>query len=122
MKYYLIADAGNISLISEKIIQKYGKRESDDRLFKIVELKKGSKYELKIPNSWMGPLKEIFIPEETGNYYLGDACYFIDNWKTFLKDTDCMRNPIENSVVLKTGGDGDFSVHLVKKQLNSKKS
>lgn len=77
MKYELGADAGNISLISEDLVYKYGLRNDCSDLFTTVDLKAGQNVQIKINQSWNGTVSEIFVPEKTQKYYLGDCCYFI---------------------------------------------
>lgn len=108
----LSVDAGNISLISKSFAEKYGIKEEDSDLFVVVEDVSGT-IRASIEESYEGEVNCIaFTDKKNETYYVGDACYIIQNWDLFLQDTDNMNNMPEDCDVMFTGGDGFFSVTI----------
>lgn len=114
METRLSSDAGNISVISHDLAVKYGG-------IKKVNLKNGLFVEVRatcdvltvrVEDTWNGDVEKDITSEDGELYYVGDACYIINDaqWDQFLKDTIYMEKMPKGSACLNTGGDGSFKV------------
>jgi hypothetical protein len=114
--YNLPVDAGNISIISEELVNKYGglRKDSDADIYKVLEVNEGQTISVNIKDTWIGKVSTKVSVNKPGKYYLGDACYFmnLDKWGEFLNDTDCMNKMPKGNACMNTGGDGLFKVSV----------
>ena len=110
--FSLSVDAGNNSILSKSFAKKYGIRKKNDKLF--VTLTDVNGYtKLTVEDTYNGELDCVVSPEKDDEtYYVGDACYIIEKWDLFLKDTDNLTKLPNCSACVDTGGDGFFLVRI----------
>lgn len=107
----LPVDAGNISIISQTLLNKYGLRDNaNSDQYHRIQAKKNDCITVLVKGTWVGKVDDSVIVSKGETYYIGDACYFIKDWSRFLEDTNFMEDMPEGNASMSTGGDGEFEV------------
>jgi len=107
-------DAGLIMISDESYYDKYEKDENPDRK-NILDIDTGTyQVEWKIGDTWIGGIEgKGTVLISSGKMVVSDPCYWIENWREWLDDTDYGKEkPYGTIIIDKMGGDGVYNVEL----------